>query len=486
MMARRFSPPRMSISLASANDPVPAFLGGGGEMGERIRRFPWHEHPLGPPAQWPTALQMAVSLCLNSSFPTAIYWGQDMHLLYNDAWSVIPAEKHPGALGRTAAEVWPDIWHIIEGQLRHVLTTGEGLALYEQLLPMERGGKPRETWWNYSFTAIRHVDGAVGGVFNQGNDTTELVLGRRQRQVEIERWRELFRQAPAPVALLHGPAHVFEFANDAYLRLVGLRDVVGKPVREALPEIESQGFFAILDRVYSSGQPYVGTAANVKLQRSADAAPEDRILDFVCQPVLDNAGRVESIFVQATDVTDRARAEASLRTSAWQLGEERARLAVLVEAEQRAQRSLHLLNQNLEALVAARTTELSTAMAEQRAMIDRLRAMFETSFIFQGFMSPGGTLLDANAASLEVIRSRLDEVVGRPFWDTPWFHGTPGIAEEVHRAVQTAAGGQRVQQVIELDLPVGRRRFDLSLRPVLNARREVIGIVPEAIDITGR
>jgi PAS domain S-box-containing protein len=476
----------MSLSLVQSTAPLPAFLNGGGEMGERIRNFAWDQHPLGPPAQWPAALQMAVGLCLNSGFPTAVYWGPELRLLYNDAWSTIPAEKHPWALGRPAAEVWPDIWHIIETQFLQVMSSGEGIALYDQLLPMERGGVARETWWNYSLTAIRHADGSVGGIFNQGNDTTELVLGRRQRQAEIERWRELFRKSPAAVALLRGPGHVFEIANDAYQQLIGHREVLGKPVREALPEIESQGFPRILDEVYRSGEAYRGSSVNVKLTRTPGAPPEDRLVDFVFQPVLDAAGQVEGIFVSASDITERARAEASLRTSAWQLGEERARLAVLVEAEQRAQRSLHLLNQNLEALVAARTAELSTVMSEQRATIDRLRAMSETTFLYQGFMTPNGTLLDANAASLEGIGSKLDEVVGKPFWDTPWFVSTPGMPEEVHRAVQAAGGGQRVQKVIDVILPGGARRFDFSLRPVFNARREVIGIVPEAIDITER
>ncbi|MFC5497982.1 PAS domain-containing protein [Caenimonas terrae] len=476
----------MSISPIPSPVPTPAFLDGGGEMGARIRAFDWASHPLGPPAGWPQALQMAIGLCLHSSFPTAVYWGDDLHLLYNDAWSAIPAEKHPWALGRPAAEVWPDIWHIVGDQFRQVLATGEGIALYDQLLPMERGGQPRDTWWNYSFTAIRHADGAIGGIFNQGNDTTELVLGRRRRQAEVERLRELFRQAPAPVALLRGPEHVFEIANDAYQQLIGHREVLGKPVRAALPELQDQGFLEILDRVFASGESYRGTSASVQLTRAPDGPKEERLVDFVFQPVRDNGGNVESIFVQANDVTDRARAEAQLRTSAWQLGEERARLAVLVEAEQRAQRSLHLLNQNLEALVSARTAELSTLMSEQRATIDRQRAMFETSFIYQGFMTPTGTLLDANTASLEGIQARLADVVGRPFWDTPWFDRTPGMAQEVHRAVQAAGSGQQVQKVIDVILPGGPRRFDFSLRPVFNARREVIGIVPEAIDITGR
>ncbi|MBC5764519.1 PAS domain-containing protein [Ramlibacter albus] len=332
-------------STASA----PAFLQGGGAMGERIRNFDWASHPLGEPTGWPEALKMAMSLCLGSSFPTAIYWGPELFTLYNDAWSPIPADRHPAALGRPARELWSDIWDVVGPQFEQVWTTGEGIALYEQMLPMERHGEPQETWWNYSFTALRHADNNIGGIFNQGNEVTALVLARRRRQAEIERWRELFRQAPAPVAFVTGEDHVFEVANDAYRALVGGRDILGRPVREALPEVVDQGFLSLLDQVRGSGQPYVGNSVSVKLQHSPEEPAEDRVLDFVYQPVRNATGAVDGIFVLATDVTERAKAEAALRLTNWQLSEERARLASTVEAERRAREALRKMADSMEA-----------------------------------------------------------------------------------------------------------------------------------------
>ena len=325
-------------------------------MGERLRAFDWDNHPLGPPQQWPDALGMAMALCLNSSFPTAIYWGPEFYVLYNDAWSEIPAEKHPWMLGKPAREGWADIWDVVGPQFEGVRESGKGLALYEQMLPMVRGGEPRETWWNYSLTPIRQADHTVGGVFNQGHEITALVRARRERQAELVRWREVFRQAPAPIAVLRGPRHVFEYANDAYLHLVGGgRDVTGKSVEEALPEIRGQGFADLLDGVYRTGEPYVGAGATVKLQRSAAGSAEERVLDFIYQPMRDELGKIDGIFVLVTDVTERARAEAALRLSNWQLGEERARLAATVEAEQRARMALRRVTEALEAQVAARS-----------------------------------------------------------------------------------------------------------------------------------
>lgn len=100
------------------------FLSGGGEMGARIRAYDWSETPLGPPQQWPQSLRSALSICLHSSFPTAIYWGPDLRILYNDAWAPIPAERHPAALGQPGEKVWNDIWDVVGSQFERVRSTG--------------------------------------------------------------------------------------------------------------------------------------------------------------------------------------------------------------------------------------------------------------------------------------------------------------------------------------------------------------------------
>jgi PAS domain S-box-containing protein len=468
----------------SDSQSPPAFLQGGGAMGERIRAFDWGSHPMGPPEHWPPALRMAMGLCLNSSFPTAIYWGPELYVLYNDAWSEIPADKHPWILGKPAREGWSDIWDIVGSQFEHVMQTGEGLALYEEMLPMVRGGQPRETWWNYSLTPIHDADHKVRGVFNQGNEITAVVLGRRERQAELARWREMFKQAPAGVALLRGPTHVFEFVNDAYQRLIGGRDVAGRTVQEALPEVAEQGFVQLLDTVYRSGESYLGASAPVKLQRLEGEAVEDCMVDFIYQPVRNAAGEVDGVFVLVTDVTQRAKAEAALRLTNWQLGEERARLASLMEAEQRARLALRRFNETLEAHVKSRTEELTRTLAAQSAVADRLRATFATDLIFQGFLDTEGTLLDANPTSLAAIRCSLADVVNKPFWETPWFSDTPGLPERVREAVQAARLGQTFRAELVANLPDGAHTFLFSVRPALNAKQQIVGIVPEAMEIS--
>ena len=124
---------------------------------------------------------------------------------------------------------------------------------------------------------------------------------------------DIFRQAPAAIAILRGPEHVYEHANPAYRALVGDRAVIGLPIRAALPELAGQGIYELLDRVYTTGDPHVGKALKVMVVRDSGML-EECFFDFVYEPMRDTTGRIDGIAVVAFDVTDlvRARREAEL------------------------------------------------------------------------------------------------------------------------------------------------------------------------------
>lgn len=284
-------------------------------MGARIAAHDWASTPFGPIGAWPASLRTALGICLSSTIPTSIYWGPELRLLYNDAWAFIPGDRHPDCLGRPAAEVWQDIWDVIAPQFRSVIETGDGFATYDQLLMIERDGQPTESYWNYGFTPIRDEAGEIMGIFNQGRETTRTVFAERAKTAEIERLRVLFEQAPSAVAILTGPEHRFDLANPAYRTLVGDRPLIGRTVAEALPEVSRQGFVALLDQVYASGEPYRASNVAVDLEPVAGQPPQRRTVDFVYQPVRGEAGAVTGIFVQVQDVTERAMAQLALERS---------------------------------------------------------------------------------------------------------------------------------------------------------------------------
>jgi len=176
--------------VAVRDSAGPAFLSGGGELGALIRAHDWSASPLGRPETWPEALRVALGLCLNSSFPSAVYWGAELTILYNDAWAANAAGKHPWSLGRPAREARGDIWEVIKPQFANVMATGKGISTVEQMLPMERDGQIHETWWNYSVMPIRTAEGVVSGIFTQGHETTGQVLARRDGEARAERLRQ--------------------------------------------------------------------------------------------------------------------------------------------------------------------------------------------------------------------------------------------------------------------------------------------------------
>ena len=173
---------------------------------------------------------------------------------------------------------------------------------------------------------LRAADGSVREWMGVHTDVT--AERRLQQALEVERTslRDIFMRAPAFIATLRGPDHVFETANPIYMEVVGEgRDIVGKPAREALPEVVGQGFIELLDRVFQTGEPYIGNEMRVTLERTGGL--EDRFVDFVYQPMRDPDGNVTGIFVHGTDVTEQVRARRIVERQAEEL--ERANLALV-------------------------------------------------------------------------------------------------------------------------------------------------------------
>ncbi len=143
------------------------------------------------------------------------------------------------------------------------------------------------------------------------------------------------------------------------------------------------------------------------------------------------------------------------------------------------------------AIDTTRQRQLQETLRETERELRRkesyLRGIFEHSFEFVGLLAPDGTLLEANRSSLEFAGTTPAEVIGRPFWDTPWWSHDPDLSERLRRGISEAALGRFIRFEVTHRHPDGRLAVvDFSLTPVRNERGDVVLVVPEGRDITDR
>jgi PAS domain S-box-containing protein len=163
-------------------------------MAPLIRQHDWAATPLGPMDKWPATLRGILEVGLNSRLPVCIYWGPEFVLLYNDAWSAIPGDKHPACLGQPARIAWSDIWSILDPMYNGILQTGVAAHEEDRLLPMVRFGYVEEAYFTYNVSPIFGQDGKPVGLFNTAVETTGNVIQQRRQRL-LTRLAERLGQA---------------------------------------------------------------------------------------------------------------------------------------------------------------------------------------------------------------------------------------------------------------------------------------------------
>lgn len=226
-------------------------------------------------------------------------------------------ETHMGisdVVGRTLGELtdeevggWCEIFD-------RVARTGEPVRL-ANLNPAVVG-----RWFDlYAFRVDGDEGRKVAVIFR---NITETVLADRERarlarELEGQRseLKRLIEIAPAFITVLRGPNHVIEFANAQCYALAGQRDAVGLPIAEAAPELQGQGYLELLDRVYRTGEPFVGQAMAVNFDREGTGDLTKRFINFVYQAMRDAEGAINGVFVHGVDVTEMVEAIEAVRES---------------------------------------------------------------------------------------------------------------------------------------------------------------------------
>ncbi|MEB1529573.1 PAS domain-containing protein [Xanthomonas sp. WHRI 7945] len=288
------------------------FLHGGGETGALIGRFDWSRTPLGPLSAWPQSLRTVTAMLLRSPLPIVLLWGPEGIMIYNDAYAVFAGARHPQLLGSEVRQGWAEVAEFNDHVMK-VGLAGQTLSYKDQELTLHRHGRPEQVWMDLDYSPVLDDDGAPAGVIAFVVDTTERVRAQAHIQAERTRLTRLFDQAPGLMVMLAGRDHVVELANPAFVRLMGGGELLGLPIRAALPDMARPDFLDILDNAYRTGTAFVANSATFQLQHDGQA--HERILDFVCQPVTGPSGEVTGIFIEGHDVTEQRRSADALRAN---------------------------------------------------------------------------------------------------------------------------------------------------------------------------
>ena len=277
-------------------------------------------------------------------------------------------------------------------------------------------------------------------------DATDRMLAQEKLRESEERFRLIADSAPVPMWVTKLD-RTRSFANQAYVDFLGLpfEEAIAFDWRKRLHPDDQQRVVQQSIAGEASLKPFVLEA------RYRDASGEYRWLRSESQPRWDPTGKHIGFIGVAHDITAAKQAEHDLRQ----------------------------LNEILELRITERTAQLESNEAQMRAIL-------ETSHQYQGLLNLHGDLLFANKTALAGIRTEASAVLGKPFWDTPWFSGTEGMGAAVRDAFIAVMRGEEVQIEMLLRLPIGERYFDFTMRPLRDQHGAIIGAVPDAIDVTDR
>lgn len=177
------------------------------------------------------------------------------------------------------------------------------------------------------------------------------------------------------------------------------------------------------------------------------------VFDVKIQPV------PEGIFVLSNDITERKRTE----------------------------RQLAQLYADLEERVRARTQELANANQELHESSRRFRAIFNSTFQFTGLLSTDGMLIEVNQSALEFIGVPGSQVLGRPFWNTPWWSHSTEEQQRLREAIESAARGEFIRfETTHRSCEGQLAAIDFSVKPICDENRTVVLLVAEGREITER
>lgn len=276
-----------------------------GEMGQLILKKNWEHSNLGPFENWSPTLITTLSLLLNSRFPMFLFWGEHLTCFYNDAYrpSLGKNGKHPGILGLSAEEAWPEIWGIIKPLIDKVFDDGKATWGEDQLIPIYRNGEVEDVYWTFSYSPVYNEAIKIEGVLVTCCETTHKVNTIKLLELTNEQYLNSILQSPVAKCIFLGKHHIVSIVNELMLNLLSRtsEQLLNRNIFEAIPELADQGFESILDDVYTTGQKFKSEELSVNLIRNGKM--ETIYVSVVLVPLRETNGTIKGINAIATEVT---------------------------------------------------------------------------------------------------------------------------------------------------------------------------------------
>jgi PAS domain S-box-containing protein len=433
-------------------------------MTDAIDAFDWAATPLGVKTAWTAELRTTVTLCMGANYPSAVYWGPDWRMLYNDA-ALSVLMNNRDLLGLPAAKVWGKWWPEIEKAFAQISQTGSGIIETNRNFHLRDGSIRRDTFWNYNFSPVSDAGGKVVGIFAGARDATEEVLRARADALMVALDDQLIT-APSintmtEVALaLIGErlsAQRTGFAEiDAITQTLDIRRCW---TAGTLPDISGHyplGAFGSITEELAMGRTVV-IDDNRTDPRTSDPvmlAVYDKIglRSGIVVPILDRGTYVGGVFVQ--DSTPRR----------W--------LPHEIELAQAATRRLW------HALVRTRA-DIALRESEQR-----YRLIFEQAedIIFTADIDQ--RITDANKAGARAIGIPRDALVGRSIAE---FVDQEGFAQTTSMLQHKLDHGGNTRHEVEVVSANGRRmRWENNSTLIIDPNKRPIGLLSISRDVTER
>ncbi|MBC6608575.1 PAS domain-containing protein [Hymenobacter sp. BT188] len=444
-------------------------------------------------------------------------------------------------VGKTIREALPELEsEPFFGLLDEVYRTGE--TFYGNEIPIHfsqadyEGPNPR--YFNFINQATHDATGTIDGILVFAYEVSELVQTRRQMEqdeatlqvlnqqlaatnlelvaatqqaevaraeteLEREQLRNIFMQAPAMICIFEGPDHRFRLVNPYYQQLVGERPLVGRGIREAMPELAGQPIFGLLDKVYRTGETFYAQEMLVQLDHANTGTNElgENFYNFIYQATRDLAGQINGILVFAYEVTAQVKARQQVERSRQQVQILNEKLATANEELQaaneeflvnnaelfRAQHQLEQLNKELEGRVQRRTNELQRAQAEterQRLHLERLFMQAPAAICI--LSGPDLVFELVNPSYQQLFPNR--RLLGRSIYEALSEIANNRVAE-TFRCIYELGGTHEEQALL---IPFARpddgvledRYFNFIQQARYNERGEVDGVLVFAFEVT--